>query len=95
MNQFSPQRAEARASFARSIRMQGDCMIWTGPMSSGNAPQWRSPLESREINARRWLWIDEGFALTEGRRLRNTCGNPHCVLPAHQRITHGKKRRRA
>ena len=92
---FDKQRAEARAAFVAQIRMEGDCMIWLGPMSSGNAPQWREPGAMGESNARRWLWIDEGFALPEGRRLRNCCGNPCCVLPDHQRITDGKRRKTA
>ena len=75
-------RARARMLFAESVQLtDGGCLLWTGSVAAGEVPVFTAPGARGPVNARRWLWIDEGFPDPGPKHLFNRCGNRMCVHP--------------
>lgn len=75
------QRAGAAQSFERQVRINGECVEWTGYVNALGYGRVR-------FNGRKWLthrlaWVRAFGAIPDGFLVLHRCDNPPCVNPAH------------
>lgn len=63
---------------------EGDCLIWTGPVSTGNGkpvPEIGVKIDGkwRVLKVRKALWIERNGPVADGKLIYSTCKTPLCV----------------
>jgi hypothetical protein len=75
-----------RIEMKRRIDHETGCHVWTGTRHSNGAPRMRvrgSLHDTRRVV----FYVITGSLLSDGARLRSTCGDSACLNPAHVSIT--------
>lgn len=77
--------AEVLRHLQENVRVDGDCRIWAGCVTSDDTPRvfWRG----RGWRATRLLWMLMHGYVPDSTRVWARCGNKLCMSPAHLRAT--------
>lgn len=59
------------------------CWLWKGARRGDGSGTWRSYSLRQDFRAHRLSWLLTQGPIPTGRIVRQSCGNPLCVVPAH------------
>lgn len=81
--------------FESRIMYVGDCIIWTGTLTSQGYGVFKPHYKERAIAAHRYSYELANGKIPDGLELDHLCRNPACVNPVHlEAVTHTENVRR-
>jgi hypothetical protein len=81
---MSVREREAFIRFAHLTRLDGDCLVWTGPIAGAGYGAFNFGGDFHY--AHRWSWESVNGPIPDGMVIDHLCRRPSCVNPAHLRV---------
>lgn len=85
-------KVDPEVRFARRVTKVGDCLLWTGALSTHGYG--RISVDGRSIRAHRYAWERVHGSIPEGMEIDHLCHNCSCVNVEHLRLATSQQNKR-